>query len=345
MTVTESQVSFRSADGTVTLAGTLALPSSGRSAPAVVLASGTGPVDRDVTFVGHTLFQVLAHRLAQAGIASLRFDKRGVGDSEGDFSSAGPDDFVADVIGAVEFLVDDERFPREGVGLLGHSEGGMVALTAAAEMQDVSFCVLLASPLLSGADNLVRSFARLACGSLPRGTEYDQCVSDLQTVLTIARTDDAPERNPQALEIADRLAPRVVNERTAVILGGKAMSGAEFLGLLSSPCLETCLSWDPGHVAPLVTCPVLVVYASKDTQAPARENLAAARALLDDLKMDDWTIMEAPDMNHAFQRCTTGMPDEYESIDHVMAGEVMDEVSAWMLRTAAAGRVREKGVP
>ena len=87
----ESQVSFRSADGAVTLAGTLATPSGGRRAPAVVLVSGTGPVDRDVTFVGHKLFPVMAQRLARDGIASLRFDKRGVGESEGDFSSAGPE--------------------------------------------------------------------------------------------------------------------------------------------------------------------------------------------------------------------------------------------------------------
>jgi alpha-beta hydrolase superfamily lysophospholipase len=328
--VMESHVSFRSADGAITLAGTLTIPSTGRDAPAVILVSGTGPMDRDVTFVGHTLFRVTARGLARAGIASLRFDKRGVGESEGDFSSARPEDFVADVMGATDFLVDGEGFTREHTGLLGHSEGGFVALTAASKMQRVPFCVILASPLLSGTDNFIRSLALLARGSLNRDTEYDQFVSDLAALLETARSEEALEQDPRALEIAARLAPRVFNERTAVILGSTSMSGAEFLKLLSSPCLETCLSWDPSRVVPLLTCPVLVVYASKDVQAPARENLVAAHALLRRLRKTNWEILEMADMNHAFQRCTTGMPDEYESIDHVMAGEVLNEVSAWI---------------
>jgi pimeloyl-ACP methyl ester carboxylesterase len=329
-TFAESPVSFPSADGAVTLAGTLATPGKGRTAPAVVLVSGTGQMDRDVTFVGHALFRVLAHALARAGIASLRFDKRGVGESGGDFPSAGPEEFVADVLGATAYLVDQEGFASECTGLLGHSEGGLVALTAASRMRRLPFCVLLASPLLSGRDNVVQMFALLASGSFQRDGEFDQNVADLTKLLEIARTDDAAERDLRALEIATRLAPHIFNDGSAVILGSNNLSGAEFLGLLSSNCLETCLSWEPSSIVPLVTCPVLVVYASKDVQAPARENLEAARALLGRLQKNEWEIREMADLNHAFQRCTTGMPDEYASIDHVMADEVLDEVAAWI---------------
>ncbi len=330
MSVTESQVSFESADGAVTLAGTLAVPSEGRGAPAVVLVSGTGPVDRDVTVLGHALFQVTARQLAQAGIASLRFDKRGVGESEGDFPSAGPDDFTADAIGAVRYLIDEEGFPGQRTGLLGHSEGGVVALTAAARIGSLPFCVLLATPVLSGRDNLVRSFALFARGELQRDGEYERYVSDLKTLLTAARSGEASERDAQAGEIANRLSPRIINDRTEPILGSKGMSGAEFLGLLSSSCLDTILSWKPDQIIPVVTCPALLIYGSHDTQAPARENSAAAKALIARLEKTNWTIIEIAGMNHAFQRCNTGMPDEYGSIDHVMAREVMDEVSAWI---------------
>jgi pimeloyl-ACP methyl ester carboxylesterase len=239
-------------------------------------------------------------------------------------------------MGAAEYLVEGEGFARERTGLLGHSEGGFVALTAASKMPGVPFCVVLASPMLPGTDNLVRSLALLARGSLRRDAEFDQCVSDLTALLEIARTVEAPERDPRALGWAASLAPRIVNESTAMILGADRMSGEEFLGLLTSPCLETCLSWDPGHVVPLVTCPVLVVYASRDVQAPARENLAAAHALLGRLGKKHWEVREMADMNHAFQRCTTGMPDEYESIDHVMASEVVQYVSAWIRKRIPA---------
>lgn len=187
----ETSVFFLSTDGCARLAGTLVIPPGGRAAPAVVLVSGTGPIDRDVTFVGHTLFRTMAHALARRGIASLRFDKRGVGESEGDFSSARAEDFLADVLGARRHLVTQEGFAAENVGLLGHSEGGMVALTAAARAHETAFCVSLAGPLLSGRDNAVRSFALLARGSLQRDSEFDRYVSELDTLFEIARSNFA----------------------------------------------------------------------------------------------------------------------------------------------------------
>ena len=326
----EISVSFPSTDGRVRLAGTLAMPPEGRAAPAVVLVSGTGPIDRDVTFVGHALFRTVAHTLARQGIASLRFDKRGVGESEGDFSSARVPGFVADVLGATEYLVAEAGFSAEHVGLLGHSEGGIVALTAAARAPRTAFCVSLAGPLLSGRDNAVRMFALLARGSLKRDVEFDLCLSDLDTLVEIARSAEPSMREAEAKELATRLAPRIFNERTHVILGSKSLSGLEFFRLLSSTCLDTVLSWEPRQVAPLVMCPVLLFYGGKDVQVPAFENVAAARAVVGQLGKTDWTIREFAGMNHAFQYCETGMPDEYASIGYVMAEEVIEEAAVWI---------------
>ncbi len=323
-------VSFPSVDGHVKLAGTLALPPEGRGAPAVVLVSGTGPIDRDVTLVGHALFRTLAHALASKGVASLRFDKRGVGESEGDFSKTRVEDFLSDVLGANEYLVTQEGFNAARVGLLGHSEGGMVALSAAAKTTRTAFCVSLAGPLLSGRENVVRSFALLARGSLQRDSEFASFVSELDTLFEIALSGKPSMWEVEAEEMAERLAVHVFSERTFVILGSKRLSGREFLDLIASPCLETALSWDPGQVVPLVMCPVLVLYGSKDVQVPAPENVAAARALIDRLGKSDWTVRELADMNHAFQHCETGMPDEYASIGHVMAEEVVEEVVQWI---------------
>jgi hypothetical protein len=221
-------------------------------------------------------------------------------------------------------------FAEERVGLIGHSEGGMVALTVAARRPGTPFCALLASPLLSGTQNLARSFAMLARGSLERDSTFNRYVSEVTTLVEAARAGKASVPRTQLLALAASLAPRIFSERTEVILGTKELSGPEFLSLLSSPCLETCLSWDPGSLVPLVRCPVLAVYGTKDVQVPALENLAAARALVDRVGRSDWVIREIGDMNHAFQRCTTGMPDEYARIDHVMADEVVRDVAAWI---------------
>jgi hypothetical protein len=325
----EVSVSFTSADGCLRLAGTLAAAGGSRTA-AVVLVSGTGPIDRDVTFAGHALFRTLADALAARGIASLRFDKRGVGESEGDFSSATVGDFVADVLGASDYLVAHEGFAAEHVGLLGHSEGGMVALTAAARARRTAFCVSLAGPLLSGRENAVRSFALLARGRLQRDSEYERYVVEMDTLLEIARSRAPSGREREANELAARLAPLIINERTQLILGAKRLSGPEFFRLLSSPCLDVALGWEPRHVVPLVMCPVLIMYGAMDVQAPGRENMAAAGALVREFAKSDWAIREIAGMNHAFQRCETGMPDEYTSIRHVMADEVVEDVAAWI---------------
>lgn len=325
----EFPVSFASADGCLRLAGTLAVPGGSRAA-AVVLVSGTGPIDRDVTFAGHALFRTLADALAARGIASLRFDKRGVGESGGDFSSATASDFVADVLGASDYLVAHQGFAAEHVGLLGHSEGGMVSLTAAARAPRTAFCVSLAGPLLPGRDNAVHSFALLARGRLERDSEYERYVMEMDTLLKIARSRAPSGRERETNELAAGLAPLIFNERTRLILGAERLSGPEFFGLLSSSCLDVALGWEPRHVVARVMCPVLILYGAMDVQAPARENMAAARALVHECGKSDWIIREIAGMNHAFQRCETGMPDEYTSVRRVMADEVVEEVAAWI---------------
>jgi pimeloyl-ACP methyl ester carboxylesterase len=331
--VAEREITFPSAAGDVVLAGSLIAPTAGPAVPAVVLVAGTGPIDRDVTFCGHALFKVLAVALARAGIASLRFDKRGVGQSQGDFQAAGPDEFAADVRGAAGYLATQRGISSGQLGLLGHSEGGMVALTAAADLPWLGFCVLLASPLLSGKENFVHAFALLARGGLDRDSRFDRHVADLTTLLRIARSAERPESDPNALRLAETLAPRIVSERTSVMFGKSSLSGAGFLGMLSSSCLNVCLSWDPARIVPRVACPALLVYGGRDLQAPAEENAAAARALLDRLDKPSWSIREFPGMNHVFQRCTTGMPDEYGAIDRVMDDEVIGEVARWITTT------------
>jgi hypothetical protein len=126
------------------------------------------------------------------------------------------------------------------------------------------------------------------------------------------------------------MAPRLVNERTTVMFGDSSMPGADFLEMLSSPCLETCLAWDPARIVPLVDCPTLLVYGARDMQVPSLENIAAARALLQRFDKPGWAVREFAGMNHVFQHCRTGMPDEYGAIDQVMDDEVVGEVVNWI---------------
>ncbi len=336
--ITESVVTFESAAGDISLAGTLTAPSAGRDCPAAVLVTGTGALDRDAAFLGHKLFQVLAHQLARAGVASLRYDKRGVGESGGDFDRATPDDLVSDALSAQSHLVEGEGFDSDQTGMIGHSEGGMIALTAASTTTAIPYCVLMGSPLLSGGENLVESFSIFATGRIEPDDRTAPYAAELATLFKIALSGGASASDPQALDIANRFAPLIFNDSTAVVLGTSDMPGEGFIGLLTSPCLQTCIGWRPEAILPGVNCPVLLLHGSHDTQAPARANLAAAREQIDRLDKRSWEILEKPGLNHIFQKCLTGMPDEYAGGGPVMDDHVPRDVASWIVRTVGECR-------
>jgi alpha/beta superfamily hydrolase len=143
-------VVFKNAAGGVELAGTLTLPASGKPFPAAVLLSGSGPQDRDEALMGHRPFFVLADHLTRLGIAVLRFDDRGVARSTGDFAAATTEDFATDALAGLEFLKRRPEIDPARVGLIGHSEGGLIAPMVAARSKDVAFLVLIAAPSLRG---------------------------------------------------------------------------------------------------------------------------------------------------------------------------------------------------
>ncbi len=328
----ETEVTFANHDAGITLSATLTLPDLDAPVPAVVFVHGSGPLDRDENGLGHKPFRVIAHHLGAHGVASLRFDKRGVGRSQGSFDSATLADFADDVIGAVESLSSTREVDAERVGLVGHSEGGMTALTAAAESTRISQVVMLGSPVLSGKENLACALATLAIGDFERGDRYEEIRTQVgalvDMVLDQRRTRAESKRMAVAAEL---LAPVIVNDRTTLILGTNHMSGEELVGLLSSPCLGPCLSWEPATTVPQVDCAVLALYGSKDVQVPSVENAEMARRILADAGTSNYTVETVADANHLFQDCTTGMPSEYESIDHTISKRVLDRVTSWVL--------------
>jgi pimeloyl-ACP methyl ester carboxylesterase len=158
----EEEVSYRNTSAGVTLAGTLTLPASGSPFPAVLLISGSGPEDRNETVFGHHPFWVLADYLTRRGIAVLRVDDRGVGGSTGSTSRSTTEDFAEDVLAGVNFLLNRHEIDSRHIGLIGHSEGGMIAPMAAVRSSDVDFIVLLAAPGLPGDEILYLQAAAIA---------------------------------------------------------------------------------------------------------------------------------------------------------------------------------------
>ncbi|MEL6536157.1 MAG: alpha/beta fold hydrolase, partial [Bacteroidota bacterium] len=149
---TSEEVTFRNETEGITLAGTLTLPEGGTPTAAAILISGSGPQNRDEELLGHKPFWVLADHLTRNGIAVLRYDDRGVGQSTGEFSGATSEDFAGDVAAAMAYLQARPEVKADQIGLIGHSEGGLIAPLVAAQYDGVSFIVSMAGPGVNGEE-------------------------------------------------------------------------------------------------------------------------------------------------------------------------------------------------
>ena len=325
-------VTFKNEKANVTLAGTLTLPSKEESYPAVVLISGSGPQNRNSEFAGHRPFLVLADYLTRKGMAVLRYDDRGFGQSTGNFGTGTSLDFSYDVESAIEFLKTRKEIKNDNIGLIGHSDGAMIAPMIAARTSDVSFIVLLAGPGVPGPKLLLdrqellekkMGFSEVEVEKSRRHAEQMiQIVvnsSDTETtkaeliMFSINNYDDIPEYAvPPGMSKDDFI--------------------SKHIEMLSSPWFKYFLKYDPISTLQKVRCPVLALNGEKDVQVPSKANLDGIKNALIAGENRNITIHEIPRLNHAFQECVTGMPDEYGKIDQTFSPTALTEISDWILQ-------------
>jgi uncharacterized protein len=314
-------LTFPSRAKDVTLAATYTRPKGDGPFPTVALISGSGPQDRDESLMGHKPFHVLADHLTRAGIAVLRYDDRGVGKSTGDFAKATTKDFADDAAGAVTFLKSRKEVGK--IGLVGHSEGALIAPMVAAASADVGFIVLLGGPGVNGEEILYAQGQAIvkAMGGNPLGLAIQKGVQQKFFALVKEGADDAKIR-----EAAKGLVPA----------GKKDVDGAlgAQLGTLTSPWFKFFLTHDPKTDLVKVKCPVLAITGEKDLQVPPTENLAAIESALKGAGNSDVTTKTMPGLNHLFQTCKTGLPAEYGKIEETFAPAALDEVTTWIKNRA-----------
>jgi uncharacterized protein len=301
--------------GGARLAGTLTMPQSGGPFAAVILVAGSGPHDRDETIFGHKPFLLLADTLTRHGIAVLRTDKRGIGKSTGDYRTATSEDFASDVESAIAYLKTRPEIDRKKIGLLGHSEGGLIAPMVAAKDHSVAFIVLMAGPGLRG-DAIIMAQRRLIAEAM--GTPADKLAGGDALQRKIVDADLQPGSDEEARARVRAILAEAEPDAPASAVDAQAAA-------VATPWFRFFLAYDPAPTLKQVRCPVLALNGSKDLQVPPKENLAAIKQALPSA-----TTVELPGLNHLFQTARTGSPSEYGDIDETIAPVALDTITTWI---------------
>jgi pimeloyl-ACP methyl ester carboxylesterase len=324
------EVSFENREAGIRLAGTLSLPRAGGPPfPAVVLISGSGAQNRDEEILGHKPFLVIADYLTRNGIAVLRCDDRGTAASEGDFRAATSLDLSTDVEAAVNYLLTRREIDRRRIGLIGHSEGGLIApMVAAARSGDVAFIVLLAGPGIPGdellllQDEAISRAAGVSDDRLQILTAYNRDVFDM--ILQAPGVEELQAVAPARIrELLDKYPSILPEENKEAFIASQVQQ-------LAGPWVKYFLAYDPAPTLERVACPVLALGGEKDLQVPARINLEAIRAALLKGGNQAVTVKELPGLNHLFQECQTGHPSEYGAITQTFSPAALSEILTWI---------------
>jgi fermentation-respiration switch protein FrsA (DUF1100 family) len=319
----DEDVSYPNKAAGITLAATITIPPEHGPFPAALLIVGSGPHDRDESLMGHSPFLVLSDFLTRKGIVVLRADKRGIGKSSGDYASATTVDFATDAEAGVAYLETRPEVDRHKIGLIGHSEGGVVAPMVAAKDSDVAFIVMMAGSGVPGDDIIVEQTLRIAEAGGESHEEAAKNALEERKILTMVEQekDDAVLVKKLREELAGKASEATLNAQ---------------IKALTSPWYRYFLQYDPAMALRKVTCPVLALIGQKDMQVPADQNVPAIRKALEASGNKNFEADELPGLNHLFQTAQTGSPNEYGKIEETISPVALDKIASWILKQSAS---------
>ena len=282
--------------------------------PIAILVSGSGQQNRDEELMDHRPFLVIADYLARNGIATLRYDDRGIGGSEAtNLLSSTTETFKTDAASAIKFLKDKGYL---NIGIIGHSEGGLIAYMLGAESADLSFIISLAGTAVGG-DSILLQQNRLILekSNVPQATISSYC-NLLSEIYTLKRTQTIDNRE----QIISMLKEKYCTLPDQLKANLPAL-------LQSQPWLDYFITYDPTPTLQQIKCRTLALNGEKDVQVVATQNISAAQR---HIPSELLTTKIYPNLNHLFQNCTTGMPIEYAQIEETISPEVLKDIVNWI---------------
>ncbi len=330
----EEDVGYENKKDGIKLAGTLTLPKGKAPYAAVILITGSGAQDRNEEIFGHKPFLVIADYLTRQGIAVLRVDDRGVGGTSKGSSTATSENYAEDVLAGVEFLKTRKEINSKQIGLIGHSEGGIIAPMVATKSSEIAFIVLLAGTGLPG-DEILKLQGALIAKANGASEKLISVTKELQTISyrIIREEKDTNVAKTKLIEESKKFYAKFSKEEKQAI-GLTDLTDeqiAKSSDILLSDWFRYFLTYDPKPTLKNVKVPVLAVNGEKDLQVPYKENLSEIEKALKEGGNKDFQIKSFPNLNHLFQTCQTGSLQEYGQIEEIFSPNVLKEVGNWIL--------------
>jgi uncharacterized protein len=324
------EVKIENKEAGVMLSGTMTSPRVEGNYPAVILITGSGPQNRDEELFGHKPFLVLADFLTRQGIIVLRYDDRGIGKSTGDFTTATTYDFATDASAAVDFLKRQHSVDTTMVGLIGHSEGGMIAPMVASGRNDIAFIVMMAGPGIPGEKILMEQTEVI---SRANGVSEEDIAASAklnrQVYEVLKKTPDDAVASEKIRNLLTDYTRKMSEQKGTPKTPDQQLTFQ--VKTLVSPWYRYFVSFNPLDYLSKVKCPLLAINGSLDMQVGAKENLEAIEKAMIFGGNSKYTVKEIEGVNHLFQTATTGSPNEYSKISETISPLVLEQISTWIL--------------
>ncbi len=337
--ITEQPTDYRAeavtfVNGDITLAGTLTLPNGAGPHPAVILISGSGQQDRDETIPlvpGYKPFWLIADQLTRQGIAVLRYDDRGVGQSTGDPTTATSADFAQDTEAGLNYLLTHPAINPKQIGLLGHSEGALIAAMIAARDPNVAFVISMAGPAVRGYDLLLVQTERILRSTAMNEEEVTTALAEQRQALDLTVAGEWEALEALLLEVGHRQVENLpATQKEALGDVDAYLEQQVSLSIVSMQgWMRYFLTHNPSDDWVQVAVPVLTLFGGLDTQVDQAQNLPAMQAALAD--NPDVTVKLFDEANHLFQQAVTGSPEEYATLPAEFVPGFLDTIAEWLL--------------
>ncbi len=332
---TSEEVEYLNADKTLIYGATITIPEGKGPFPAAVLITGSGPQNRDEEILGHKLFAVIADHLTRKGFVILRVDDRGVGKSSGVFSQATSLDFSHDVSNSFDYLLTRPEVDKKKAGLIGHSEGGMIAPMVAAKRKDINFIVLLAGPGVPIIELMAEQNEAIARSS---GVS-EKALGEIKPLYreVVKSVLEAADSSSAITHTSAIIENWYVNKEKGV-LGELNMATTEqrnkyvneMVKGLQSPWFRYFLKFDPAQYLEQLKCKVLALNGDKDVQVISRQNLPGIEAALKKSRSKNYELKELPGLNHLFQACKKCTVQEYGELEETISPVALEAIRIWL---------------